>query len=130
MNINAASMAWTFYALFLVLAALGFISDYQPIDRAFLDTNMTLNLTHLITAVGFAVVSKQDVKITIQFIQIIGMAYMMISLIGFMGVNIVIEEKWEEVISLNLLSYIQFGLGVILSIFGTILNKDLCATNI
>ena len=130
MNINAASMAWTFYAIFLVLAALGFISDHQPVDRVFLDTNMALNLTHLITAVGFAVVSKQDVKITIQFIQTIGMAYMMISLIGFMGVNIVIGEKWEEVISLNLLSYIQFGLGVILSIFGTILNKDLCSTNI
>ena len=130
MNINAASMAWTFYALFLVLAALGFISDYQPADRVFLDTNMTLNFTHLITAIAFAVVSKQDRNITIQFIQTIGMAYMMISLIGFMGVNIVIGEKWEEVISLNLLSYIQFGLGVILSIFGTILNKDLCSTNI
>ena len=125
MNINAASMAWTFYALFLVLAALGFISDYQPVDRAFLDTNMTLNLTHLITAVGFAVVSKQDRNITIRFIQIIGMAYMMISLIGFMGVNIVIGEKWEEVIFLNLLSYIQFSLGVILSISGTIFNKGL-----
>ena len=130
MNINAASMAWTFYALFLVLAALGFISDYQPVDRAFLDTNMTLNLTHLITAVGFAVVSKQDRDLTIQFIRIIGMAYMLISLIGFMGVNIVIGEQWEEVIFLNLLSYIQFSLGVVLSFFGAILNKGLRSAHV
>ena len=125
MNINAASMAWTFYALFLVLTALGLISDFQPADKAFLETNTILNLTHMITAIGFSIVSKQNRNITIQFIRIIGMAYMLISLIGFMGVNIVIGEKWEEVIYLNLLSYIQFSLGVILSISGTIFNKGL-----
>ena len=123
MNINAASIAWTFYGAFLVLAILGFISDSLPIDRAFLGTNTILNLTHLITAVGFAVVSKQDVSVSIQFIRVIGMAYMLISLIGFMGISILIGAQWEDVIYLNLLSYLQFGLGVILSIFGSILNN-------
>ena len=52
-----------------------------------------------------------------------GMAYMLISLIGFMGISILIDEQWEDVIYLNLLSYLQFGLGVILSILGSILNN-------
>jgi len=125
MNINATSISWTFYAIFLVLAILGFISDSLPIDRAFLGTNTMLNFTHLITAIGFAVVSKQAVSGSIQFIRVIGMAYMLISLIGFMGISIMIDEQWEDVIYLNLLSYLQFGLGVILSILGSILKNRL-----
>ena len=125
MNIKATSITWAFYGMFLVLAILGFISDLQPIDRAFLGTNMILNLTHLITAIGFAFVSKQGISASIQFIRVIGMAYMLISFIGFMGVNVLIGGQWKDVIYLNLLSYLQFGLGVTLSIFGTILNKRL-----
>ena len=125
MNINAASIAWTFYGVFLVLAILGFISDSLPIDRAFLGTNTILNLTHLITAIGFAAASKQSINLSIQFIRAIGTAYMLISLIGFMGINILIGEQWEDVIYLNLLSYLQFSLGVILSILGSILKNRL-----
>jgi len=125
MNINAASIAWTFCGVFLVLAILGFISDSLPIDRAFLGTNTILNLTHLITAIGFAASSKQSINLSIQFIRVIGTAYMLISLIGFMGINILIGEQWEDVIYLNLLSYLQFGLGVILSILGQILKNRL-----
>jgi len=123
MNINAVPIAWTFYGVFLILAILGFISDSLSIERAFLGTNTILNFTHLITAIGFAVVSKQVVSRSIQFIRVMGMAYMMISLIGFMGISILIDEQWEDVIYLNLLSYLQFGLGVILSILGSILNN-------
>jgi len=50
---------------------------------------------------------------------------MLISLIGFMGISIMIDEQWEDVIYLNLLSYLQFGLGVILSILGSILKNRL-----
>lgn len=125
MNINVASTTWAFYAIFLFLAALGFISDFQPVDKTFLKTNTILNLTHLITAIGFAVVSKQSSSISIQFTKIIGMTYMLISLIGFMGVNILIGDQWKDVIFLNLMSYIQFSLGVILSIIGTISSKNL-----
>jgi hypothetical protein len=125
MKLNATQISWTFCGVFLVLAILGFISDSLPIEKDFLVTNATLNLTHLITAIGFAVASKQSVNLSTQFIRIIGMAYMLISLIGFMGVNIMIGEQWVDVIYLNLLSYIQFGLGVALSIFGTILKNRL-----
>ena len=123
MNNNAATIAWTFYAIFLVLAILGFISDSLPVEKDFLKSNTIINLTHLITAIGFAVVARLNVSTSIQFIRVIGMIYMLISLIGFMGVNILIGDQWKDVIYLNLLNYLQFGLGVILSIFGSILKK-------
>ena len=106
MSINAITITWNFYALFLVLSILGFISNWLPIEKSFLETNAILNFTHLITAAGFSIVTKQGVNLSIQFIRIIGMVYMLISLIGFMGVNILIGEEWADVIYLNLLSYV------------------------
>ena len=123
MHISITTITLTFCGIFLVLAVLGFISEYLPIEKAFLETNAVYNITHLITAIGFVTVSKKGVNISIQFIQIIGIAYMLISLIGFISVTIIIEDQWADVIYLNLLSYLQFGLGVILSIFGTVLKK-------
>ena len=123
MNISATAIAWTFYGVFLVLAALGFVSEYLPTEEAFLETNTILNFTHLVTAIGFAAASKKGVGISIQFIQIIGAVYILISLIGFMGVTILMDAQWADVIYLNLLSYLQFGLGIIISVFGTILSK-------
>jgi len=123
MSINAVSIAWVFSVIFFALAILGFFMDSLPIDKDFLKTNIVLNITHLVTAIGFVIVAKIDVGALIQFVRVIGMSYMLISLIGFMGMNIVIGEQWEDVIYHNLLSYLQFGLGVILSIIGSILIK-------
>ena len=125
MNTNVVSTTWTFCALFFILVTFGFISDLQPTDKVFLETNTVLNITHLITALGFAFVSKQNNSTAIQYIRIIGMAYMIISFIGFMGVNILIGDQWEDVIFLNLMNYIQFILGIALSIFGSIFNKNI-----
>ena len=122
---SSSTIAWTFSVLFLVLALLGFISDSLPVEKDFLKSNTIINLTHLITAIGFAVVARLNVSTSIQFIRVIGMIYMLISLIGFMGVNILIGDQWKDVIYLNLLNYLQFGLGVILSIFGSILKNRL-----
>jgi hypothetical protein len=52
-----------------------------------------------------------------------GLVYMLISVIGFMGMDIKIGEQWEAVIRLNLLNYVQFSLGVALSAVGMILMK-------
>ena len=89
---SSSIIAWTFSVLFLVLALLGFISDSLPVDSAFFETNTILNLAHLITAVGFAVVAKENVDESIYHIQVFGVAYMLISGIGFMGMNIQIGE--------------------------------------
>ena len=120
---SSSIIAWTFSVLFLLLATLGFISDSLPVDSAFLETNTILNLTHLITAVGFAVVAKENVDESIYHIQVFGVAYMLISGIGFMGMNIQIGEPWSYALYLNLLNYLQFGFGILLSIFGSSLKK-------
>lgn len=122
MNFNSVTTAWAFSAVFLVLTILGFFTDSLPEGRDFLKTNMVINFTHLTTAIGFALVAKLDIGASIQFIRVIGMAYMLISLIGFMGMSIVIGEQWEKVVYHNFLTYLQFGLGVILSILGSILR--------
>jgi hypothetical protein len=48
---------------------------------------------------------------------------MLISGIGFMGMDLNIGEQWESVIQLNLLNYVQFSLGVALSAIGMLLKK-------
>ncbi len=48
---------------------------------------------------------------------------MLISGIGFMGMDIKIGVQWEAVVRLNLLNYVQFSLGVALSTIGMILKK-------
>ena len=57
-----------------------------------------------------------------------GLLYLLISGIGFMGMNIEIGEQWEAVIRLNLVNYVQFSLGVALSAIGMILNRRLLMT--
>ncbi len=122
----SVTTAWIFSALFLVLALLGFISDSLSVERAFLETNTILNLTHLITAIGFAFVAKQSVDESIHLIRVFGLVYMLISAIGFMGMNIQIGAPWSYAIYLNFLNYVQFGLGIILSITGSILKSRRC----
>ena len=58
MKISSVTTAWIFSILFLVLAIIGFISDLLPEEKVFLETNIILNFTHLITAMGFALVTK------------------------------------------------------------------------
>jgi heme/copper-type cytochrome/quinol oxidase subunit 4 len=124
MKKSSVTTVWIFSALFLVLALLGFISDSLPVERAFFETNTILNLTHLITAIGFAVVTKQGVDASIHLIRVFGSAYTLISAIGFMGMNIQIEEQWSYDIYVNFLNYAQFGLGVTLYTFGSILKNS------
>jgi len=84
---------------------------------------MHLNIIHLITAICFIVITRSEERTRIQFIQIFGLIYMLICVIGFMGMDIKIGEQWEAVIRLNLLNYVQFCLGVALSTIGMILIK-------
>jgi hypothetical protein len=122
-NFAAIKTAWIFSALFLLLIVLGFISDLLPKESTFLKTNTIFNIVHLITIVGFISVTYFGTKISIQFIQMSGIIYMLVSVTGFMGMNIQTGSDWTHVINLNLMNYIQFGLGVALSICGTILNN-------
>jgi len=54
---------------------------------------------------------------------IFGLTYMLISVIGFLGTNLKVSYKLSDVIYLNFLDYLQFGLGVIVSAVGSVLKK-------
>jgi len=123
MNNTAVPLAWIFAAMFMWITFLGFIPNFFPGETIFLETNSTLSLIHLITAICFIVITWSEERTRIQFIQIFGLVYMLISVIGFMGMDIKIGEQWEAVIRLNLLNYVQFCLGVALSTIGMILIK-------
>jgi len=123
MNNDSVKVVWIFAAMFMWITFLGFIPNFSPGETVFLETYMPLKLIHLITAICFIVIIWSDEKTRIQFVQIFGLVYMLISVIGFMGMDIKIGEQWEAVIRLNLLNYVQFSLGVALSAIGMILKK-------
>lgn len=116
----AVILAWVASILFLALAILGFISDSRLVERALFETNIILNLTHLITAIGLAIVAKQGVDASISLIRVFGSAYMLISAIGFIGINMQTEGQSLHV---DFLNYVEFSLGVTLYILGSFLKN-------
>jgi len=123
MNNDSVKVAWVFAAMFMWITLLGFIPNFFPGETVFLETYMPLKLIHLITAICFIVVARLGENTRIQSMLRFGLVYLLISGIGFMGMNIEIGEQWEAVIRLNLLNYVQFSLGVALSAIGMILNR-------
>ena len=123
MNNDSVKVAWVFAAMFMWITLLGFIPNFYPGETVFLETYMPLKLIHLITAICFIVVARLGENTRIQSMLRFGLVYLLISGIGFMGMNIEIGEQWEAVIRLNLLNYVQFSLGVALSAIGMILNR-------
>jgi len=123
MNNTAVPLAWIFAAMFMWITFLGFIPNFFPGETVFLETYMPLKLIHLITAICFIVVTRLGENTRIQSMLRFGLVYLLISGIGFMGMDIKIGEQWEAVIRLNLLNYVQFCLGVALSAIGMILNR-------
>lgn len=123
MNNISVKVAWLFAAVFMWIAFVEFSSNFFHVEKEFFETNLTLKLVHIITAIFFIVVTRMDEDTRIQSIQLFGLTYMMISGIGFMGMNIRIGVQWESVLYLNLLTYMQFGLGISLSAIGMILKK-------
>lgn len=123
MNNISVKVAWLFAVIFMWIAFIEFSSNFFNVEKEFFETNLTLKLVHIITAIFFIVLTRLDEEIRIQSIQVFGITYMMISGIGFMGMNIRIGVQWESAIYLNLLTYLQFGLGIALSAIGMILKK-------
>ncbi len=123
MNNDSVKVAWIFAAMFMWITLLGFIPNFFPGETVFLETYMPLKLIHLITAICFIVVARLGENTRIQSMLRFGLVYLLISGIGFMGMNLEIGEQWEAVIRLNLLNYVQFSLGVALSAIGMILNR-------
>ena len=125
MNNDSVKVSWIFAAMFMWIAFLGFIPNFFPGEPIFLESYMALKLIHLITAICFIVVSRLNENARIQSMLRFGLLYLLISGIGFWGMNIEIGGHWEAVIRLNLVNYVQFSLGVALSVIGMILNRRL-----
>ncbi len=123
MNNKTIVLAWIYAFIFLGITVLGLISNSLPGEKAFFETNLTFNLVHLTTAIWFVFSTRVNEIIRIQSMQMFGMTFMLISVIGFLGTNLQIGYQLSDVIYLNLQSYLQFGLGIIISASGSILMK-------
>ena len=123
MSDDSVKVSWIFAAMFMWIALLGFIPNFFPGEPIFLETYTTLKIVHLITAICFIVVPRLSENARIQSMLRFGLLYLLISGIGFWGMNIEIGEHWQAVIRLNLVNYVQFSLGVALSAIGMILNR-------
>ena len=122
-NNDSVKVAWLFSAMFMWITFLGFIPNFFPGEPIFLESYIAVKIIHLVTSICFIVVTRSKEETRIQFIQMFGFVYMLISVIGFMGADIRIGEQWDAVIRLNLVNYLQFSLGIALSAIGTILMK-------
>ena len=122
-NNDSVKVAWLFSAMFMWITFLGFIPNFFPGEPIFLESYIAVKIIHLVTSICFIVVTKSKEATRIQFIQMFGFVYMLISVIGFMGADIKIGEQWDAVIRLNLVNYLQFSLGIALSAIGMILMK-------
>ena len=123
MNNISVKVAWLFAAIFMWIAFIEFSSNFFNVEKEFFETNLTLKLVHIITAIFFIAITRLDEEMRVQFIQVFGITYMIISGIGFVGMNMRIATQWESAIYLNLLIYVQFGLGIVLSTIGMMLKK-------
>ncbi len=56
-------------------------------------------------------------------LQFFGLIYLLLSGIGFIGIDLKIEEQWETVIQLNFINYIQLIFGIALYVTGRLLEK-------
>jgi len=121
MNNDSVKVAWLFSAMFMWITFLGFIPNFFPGEPIFLESYIAVKIIHLVTSICFIVVTRSNEATRIQFIQMFGFIYMLISVIGFMGADIKIGEQWDAVIRLNLVNYLQFSLGIALSAIGMIL---------
>lgn len=121
MNNDSVKVTWLFSAMFMWITFLGFIPNFYPGEPIFLESYIAVKIIHLVTSICFIVVTRSKEVTRIQFIQMFGFVYMLISVIGFMGADIKIGEQWDAVVRLNLVNYLQFSLGIALSAIGMIL---------
>jgi hypothetical protein len=121
-NLNI-SATWLFVAIFPRISFPGVLSNYFPAKEGIFGINTTSNLIHLTTASWFIVSTRSSDNLRIQSMQIFGLTYTLISVIRFLGKNLEVGYKLSDVIYLNFLNYLQFGLGVIVSAVGSVLKK-------
>ena len=123
MKITPSILAKLFSILFILFTLIGFVSDLMPTGSALLKTNTILIMAHMSLTLAFFIVAYLYANISIQSLQMIGIIYILVSGVGFVGLSIQINGEWPHVIYLNLISYLQFSLGIALCASGSILKN-------
>jgi len=117
------TVAWVFAVIIAGIPIFGCIGNSLYGEEILSISCKIYSFIHITTAIGFAAIAWLGGKLLVPSMQVFGLIYMLISAIGFIGMDLKIGEQWEAVIRLNLLNYIQFSLGVALSVIGMLLKK-------
>lgn len=117
------TVAWVIAAIIVGVAIFGCIGNSLYGEKILSISCKVYSSIHITTAIVFATIAWLGGKALVPSLQLFGLIYMLISAIGFMGIDLKIGEQWETVIQLNMLNYIQFILGVTLSAIGMFLKK-------
>jgi len=122
MNNFAVTVASVLAALFLGAAVLGLVPNPLLGENAFFVTNTAHNLVYLATAAGFAVVAMLGAKASVRFMQVFGVVYILIGLIGFVTLGSQSEGHLLNIVHINLFdNFLHLGLGILIVIIGLVL---------
>ncbi len=119
----SVTVAWVFAFIVMVLPIFGCIVNSAYGVETLSISCKIYNFIHVTTAIGFAAIALLGGKPLVPFMRTFGMIYMLVALIGFLGMNLQVGYQWLDVISVNALNYIELGLGVSLSAIGSMLYK-------
>ena len=123
MKNNFITITLYFSVLFFTLAFAGFVTDLFFGESPILKTSVAFDLIHLATAAGLLAFAKLRTETLIYLIRSLGLAYLLISFIGFQGMVLHTNYPWSHVLILNLMNYLHFGLGMTLCFVASIINK-------
>ena len=117
------TVAWVFATIVVGLPIFGCIGNYVYGAEILSVSCKIYSVIHVTTAIGFVAIALLGGKLLAPFMQGFGMIYMLVALIGFLGMDLQVGHHLLDVINLNSQNYLQFGLGVAFSAVGSILNK-------
>ena len=117
------TVSWLFATIIVGIPIFGCVGNSLYGEEIISIRCTIYSFIHITTAISFAAIAWLGGKLLVPSLRMFGLTYLLISGIGFMGMDLKIGEHWESVIQLNLLNYVQFSLGVALSAIGMLLKK-------
>ncbi|MEE8617964.1 MAG: DUF4383 domain-containing protein, partial [Nitrosomonadaceae bacterium] len=111
-------------ALFLGTTVLGLIQNSLLKENALFVATTAHNLVYLATAAGFAVVAMLGAKASVWFMQVFGVVYILIGLIGFVTLGSQSEGHLLNIIHINSFdNFLHLGSGILIVAVGWILRS-------
>ena len=127
MNNFAVTVAWVLAALLLGPTILGLVQNSLLRENALFVATTAHNLVYLVTAAGFVIVAMIGARASIRFMQVFGMAYILVSLFEFVTLSSSGGGYLLSTIQANLLNNVlHFGLGITMAGAGWILKNCQC----